>query len=173
MAGFPSSVLERTQGVEMRVENDSLRIRSPRTASRYLNELHGPLKNADGFVDTTDILDLRNERYYFVGRRDGVINVGGMKVHPEEVEEVINRHPKVRMSLVRTKKSSIIGSLVVADVVLRSAPGPERDGDRQILQDILLLCREELPSHKVPSTINFVSKLAVADSGKLIRPRHA
>ena len=35
------------------------------------------LKNADGFVDTTDILDLRNERYYFVGRRDGVINVGG------------------------------------------------------------------------------------------------
>jgi acyl-coenzyme A synthetase/AMP-(fatty) acid ligase len=173
MTGFPCSVLERTPGVEMKVENDSLRIRSPRTASRYLNELHGPLKDADGFVDTTDILDLRNERYYFVGRRDGVINVGGLKVHPEEVEEVINRHPKVRMSLVRTKKSSMIGSVVVADVVLRSAPGPEGGGDRHILQDILLLCREELASHKVPSTINFVSKLAVADSGKLMRPRHA
>jgi acyl-coenzyme A synthetase/AMP-(fatty) acid ligase len=173
MTGFPSSVLERTQGVEMKVENDSLRIRSPRTASRYLNVLHGPLKDADGFVDTMDILDLRNERYYFVGRRDGVINVGGLKVHPEEVEEVINRHPKVRMSLVRTKKSSMIGSVVVADVVLRSAPGPEGGGDRHILQDILLLCREELASHKVPSTINFVSKLAVADSGKLMRPRHA
>jgi acyl-coenzyme A synthetase/AMP-(fatty) acid ligase len=173
MTGFPCSVLERTPGVEMKVENDSLRIRSSRTASRYLNELQGPLKNADGFVDTTDILELRNERYYFVGRRDGVINVGGLKVHPEEVEEVINRHPKVRMSLVRTKKSSIIGSLVVADVVLRSAPEPEGSDDRQILQDILLLCREELASHKVPSTINFVSKLAVADSGKLMRPRHA
>lgn len=173
MTGFPCSVLARTPGVEMKVENDSLRIRSPRTASRYLNELHGPLRDADGFVDTTDILDLRNERYHFVGRRDGVINVGGLKVHPEEVEEVINRHPKVRMSLVRTKKSSMIGSLVVADVVLRSAPGPESGGDRHILQDILLRCREELASHKVPSTINFVSKLAVADSGKLIRPRHA
>ena len=172
MAGFPSSVLERTLGVEMKVENDSLRIRSPRTASRYLNELHGPLKDADGFVDTKDILDLRNERYYFVGRRDGVINVGGLKVHPEEVEEVINRHPKVRVSLVRTRRSSVIGALVVADVVLRSAPGPESGGDRHLLQDILLLCREELASHKVPSTINFVSKLAVADSGKLIRPRH-
>ena len=172
MSGFPCSVLERTPGVEMKVENDSLRIRSPRTASRYLDELHGPLRDANGFVDTTDILDLRNERYYFVGRRDGVINVGGLKVHPEEVEEVINRHPKVRMSLVRTKKSSLIGSLVVADVVLRSAPGPESCGDRYILQDILLLCREELASHKVPSTINFVSKLSVADSGKLIRPRH-
>ena len=173
MTGFPCSVLERTPGVEMKVENDSLRIRSPRTASRYLNELHGPLKDADGFVDTTDILDLRNERYYFVGRRDGVINVGGLKVHPEEVEEVINSHPKVRMSLVRTRKSPIIGSLVVADVVLRSAPELESGGDRHILQDILLLCREELASHKVPATINFVSKLAVADSGKLIRPRHA
>ena len=172
ITGFPSSVLTRTPGVEMKVENGSLRIRSARTASRYLDEEHGPLKDADGFVDTTDMLDLRNERYYFVGRRDGVINVGGLKVHPEEVEEVINRHPEVRMSLVRTKKNPITGALVVADVVLRSAAGPESDGDRQIQQDILLLCREELASHKVPATINFVTTLAVAESGKLIR-RHA
>ena len=119
-----------------------------------------------------DVLELRNERYYFVGRRDGVINVGGLKVHPEEVEEVINRHPEVRMSLVRTKKNPITGALVVADVVLRSAPGRESEGDRQIQQDILLLCREELAAHKVPATINLVATLAVAESGKVIR-RHA
>jgi acyl-coenzyme A synthetase/AMP-(fatty) acid ligase len=76
------------------------------------------------------------------------------------------------MSLVRTKKNPITGALVVADVVLRSAAGPESDGHRQIRQDILLLCREELASHKVPATINFVTTLAVAESGKLIR-RHA
>ena len=172
ITGFPVSTLTRTPGVEMKVENGSLRIRSARTASRYLDEEHGPLKDANGFVDTTDLLDLRNERYYFVGRRDGVINVGGLKVHPEEVEEVINRHPEVRMSLVRTKKNPITGALVVADVVLRSAPGPESDGHRQIQQDILLLCREELAPHKVPATVNFVTTLAVAESGKLIR-RHA
>ena len=172
ITGFPLSVLTRTPGVEMKVENGSLRIRSARTASRYLDVEHGPLKDPDGFVDTTDLLDLRNERYYFVGRRDGVINVGGLKVHPEEVEEVINRHPEVRMSLVRTKKNPITGALVVADVVLRSAAGPESDGHRQIQQDILLLCREELAPHKVPATINFVATLAVAESGKLIR-RHA
>jgi len=171
-SGFPASVLTRTPGVEMKVENGSLRIRSARTASRYLDEEHGPLKDADGFVDTTDMLDLRNERYHFVGRRDGVINVGGLKVHPEEVEEVINRHPEVRMSLVRTKKNPITGALVVADVVLRSVPKLESQGDRQIQQDILLLCREQLASHKVPATINFVAALAVAESGKLIR-RHA
>ena len=99
-------------------------------------------------------------------------NIGHIARHefsPEEVEEVINRHPEVRMSLVKTKKNPITGALVVADVVLRSVSGSEGDGDRQIQQDILLLCREELASHKVPATINFVSSLAVADSGKLIR----
>jgi acyl-coenzyme A synthetase/AMP-(fatty) acid ligase len=167
--GFPASVLRRTPDVEMKIENGSLRIRSARTASRYLDAEHGLLKDAEGFVDTTDMLELRNDRYHFVGRRDGVINVGGLKVHPEEVEEVINRHPEVRMSLVRTKKNPITGALVVADVVLRSASEPEGSGYRQIQQDILLLCREGLASHKVPATINFVSTLAVADSGKLIR----
>jgi acyl-coenzyme A synthetase/AMP-(fatty) acid ligase len=172
ISGFPLSVLTGTPGVEMKVENRSLRIRSARTASRYLDEEHGSLKDGEGFVDTTDLLDLRNERYYFVGRRDGVINVGGLKVHPEEVEEVINRHPEVRMSLVKTRRNPITGALVVADVVLRPALGRERDGDRQIRQDILLLCREELASHKVPATINFVAELAVAESGKVVR-RHA
>jgi acyl-coenzyme A synthetase/AMP-(fatty) acid ligase len=172
ITGFPSTVLKRTQGVEMKVENGSLRIRSPRTASRYLDAEHGALKDAEGFVDTTDMLELRNDRYYFVGRRDGVINVGGLKVHPEEVEEVINRHPEVRMSLVRTKKSPITGALVVADVVLRSGPPLSSEEDRQIQQDILLLCREELASHKVPATINIVAALVVGESGKLIR-RHA
>ena len=73
------------------------------------------------------------------------------------------------MSLVRTKKNPITGALVVADVVLRSAPRLEREGDREIQRDILLMCREELASHKVPATINFVATLAVAESGKLIR----
>jgi acyl-coenzyme A synthetase/AMP-(fatty) acid ligase len=171
-AGFPASALTHTPGVEMKVKDGSLRIRSARTASRYLDEEHNSLKDADGFVDTTDMLDLRNERYHFVGRRDGVINVGGLKVHPEEVEEVINRHPEVRMSLVRTKKNPITGALVVADVVLRSAFKLESQGDREIQRDILLLCREELAAHKVPATINFVATLAVADSGKLVR-QHA
>ncbi len=84
------------------------------------------IAEADGFVDTGDMVELRGDRYYFVGRRDGIINVGGLKVHPEEVEAVINRHPGVRMSLVKARKSPITGAVVVADVVARLDP---RDGD--------------------------------------------
>jgi acyl-coenzyme A synthetase/AMP-(fatty) acid ligase len=114
------------------------------------------------------VLELREGRYYFSGRRDGIINVGGLKVHPEEVEAVLNRHPDVGMSLVRTRKSSITGGLVVADVVLRKSEHPEDDA-KALQRDILSFCREQLALYKVPVGINFVSTLAVAETGKLIR----
>ncbi|HYM08801.1 MAG TPA: AMP-binding protein, partial [Terriglobales bacterium] len=123
MAGFPAAFIENGCGdVQMKVVDGSLRIRSTRVADRYAGQPDGRIVDAGGFVDTGDMLELRGDRYYFVGRRDGVINVGGLKVHPEEVETVINRHPLVRMSLVRTRKNPITGALVVADVVLKNGP---------------------------------------------------
>jgi acyl-coenzyme A synthetase/AMP-(fatty) acid ligase len=168
-AGFPASLLESTPGVEMVVRDQTLRVRSNRTAFRYLGEGAPPLRDADGFVDTADLVELHEGRYYFGGRRDGLINVGGLKVHPEEVEAVLNRHPDVWMSLVRKKRNPVTGSVVVADVVLR----PERaaaDRDVSALRDdILLCCRRTLSTHKVPVAINFVATLAVAESGKMVR----
>jgi acyl-coenzyme A synthetase/AMP-(fatty) acid ligase len=110
----------------MRVVDSSLQIRSGRTASRYVGAGAPALAGDDGFVDTGDIVEQSGERYYFVGRRGGIINVGGMKVHPEEVEAVINRHPQVRMSLVRPKRSPITGAIAVADVVLKQERGRRR-----------------------------------------------
>ena len=169
MEGFPVAVLDRTPGVEMKVEDCSLHIRSARTACSYLGAQTPVLKAADGFVDTGDMIELRDGRCYFVGRRDGVINVGGLKVHPEEVEAVINRHPEVRMSLVHRKKSPVTGALVVAEVVLNDVP-PAGGRDVPALQrDIQSHCRNTLSPHKVPVAINFVPALAVAESGKMVR----
>jgi acyl-coenzyme A synthetase/AMP-(fatty) acid ligase len=169
MAGFPVNVVEQTPGVEMKVEEKTLRIRSDRTARQYLGPNAPILKGVDFFVDTGDLLELRDGRYYFVGRRDGVINVGGLKVYPEEVETVINRHPLVHMSLVQTKKNAISGALVVADVVLKAGV-PSASNDLRALQhDILVLCRDALSPHKIPAAINFVSTLPVTESGKMIR----
>ena len=172
LAGFPASLIGGEGGVEMKVDDGSLRIRSNRIAGRYLGPDAGQVTGADGFVDTGDMLELRGGRYHFAGRRDGVINVGGLKVHPEEVEAVINRHPRVRISLVRTKPNPITGAVVVADVVLDPAPEPGGNDALRLQRDILLLCRNALPSHKVPAAINMVPALAVSESGKLIR-RHA
>jgi acyl-coenzyme A synthetase/AMP-(fatty) acid ligase len=172
LAGFPASLIGR-QGadVEMKVEDGSLRIRSARTATRYLGSQGEALTDLEGFVDTGDMLELRGDRYYFVGRRGGIINVGGLKVHPEEVEAVINRHPRVQMSLVKGRKSPITGAVVVAEVVLRSTPGCSGApaGTDALKSEILEACRRALVPHKVPAAIRFVPSLDVAASGKLAR----
>lgn len=168
-AGFPADLLGKASGVELKVEDGSLRIRSSRTASRYLGQTAKPLADADGFVDTGDMLALEGDRYHFVGRRDGVINVGGLKVHPEEVEAVINHHPRVRMSIVRARKNPVTGALVVADVVLREISESPETNPAKMKEDILRHCRGALPTYKVPAILNFVSALGMADTGKLLR----
>jgi len=119
------------------------------------------------------MVERRDDRYVFAGRRGGIINVGGLKVHPEEIEAVINRHPDVRISLVRPKRNAVTGAIVIADVVLkaRTAGAGAGGGELVIKNDILALCREALPRHKVPAAISIVPALDVAATGKLAR-RH-
>lgn len=172
-AGFPASLVGNAEnGVELDVSRGTLRIRSPGNAHRYLGPDAPPLKDDEGFVDLGDRLDLREGRYYFVGRSGGIINVGGLKVHPEEVEAVINSHPLVRMSLVRSRRNPITGAIVTADVVLADAgEGREQTLDERIRQEILESCRTTLAAHKVPAAIRFVASLEMSPSGKLVRPR--
>jgi acyl-coenzyme A synthetase/AMP-(fatty) acid ligase len=169
MAGFPASVLNENPLIDMKVVDGTLRIRSAGNAKGYIGHDATALKDNDGFVDAGDRVELRDGRYYFAGRRDGVINVGGLKVHPEEVESVIERHPDVQVCLVHAKKNPITGALVVANVVPNfSATSSERDMHR-LERDILQLCREALPAHKVPAAIKLVSELPIAESGKVMR----
>jgi acyl-coenzyme A synthetase/AMP-(fatty) acid ligase len=165
--GFPSSLLGNRDGVEMKVEDGSLRIRSTRTAHAYVGRNAAALTDADGFVDTGDMVELRGERYHFVGRRGGIINIGGLKVHPEEIEAVINRHPEVRMSRAKSRKSPITGSIVVADVIL--ADGCDMGSSGGIREKILAECRAQLAPHKVPAMIKFVGAIDITAAGKLAR----
>jgi acyl-coenzyme A synthetase/AMP-(fatty) acid ligase len=166
--GFPANLVGPScDGVEMKVEDGSLRIRSTRTARAYVGRRAAELTDARGFVDTGDMVELRGDRYHFVGRRGGIINIGGLKVHPEEIEAVINRHAKVRMSCAKSRRSPITGAVVVADVIL--ADGEDAGRRDQIRDEILADCRAQLASHKVPAVIKFVASLDVTAAGKLAR----
>ena len=170
LAGFPADLVDRSGGpVELRVQDGSLRIRSNRTARGYLRGGIIPVTDPEGFVDTGDLVERDGGRYRFMGRRDGVINVGGQKVHPEEVEAVVNRHPGVAMSVVKPRRNPITGAIVVADIIAAPDVG-ERDEDRDALrEDVLRECRMALPPHKVPALIRVVGSLTFAASGKLQR----
>jgi acyl-coenzyme A synthetase/AMP-(fatty) acid ligase len=169
--GFPANMTGERGDVHMKVVNGSLHIRSNRAATRYLGGEPAPLVDKDGYIDTGDILELRGDRYYFVGRKGGIINVGGLKVHPEEVEAIINRHPDVQMSLAYSKRNPITGAVVVADVVLKGNPEATPDDPRigNVRREIMQRCRENLAVHKVPATIRFVPALTVNATGKLVR----
>jgi len=168
LEGFPADLLGEGRGaVDMKVVDGSLRIRSRRAAHAYVGRAAAELTDHDGYVDTGDMVELRGDRYYFVGRRNGIINVGGLKVHPEEIETVINSHPEVRMSRAKSRRSPITGGIVVADVVLTT------DGDAAgadaVRNEILAACRARLAAHKVPAMIRFVPALDVTPAGKLAR----
>ena len=155
---FPQSLVgARGARVELRVRGrdpaDPLaRARRSATSARVPSRCGG----ADGFVDTGDRVEERDGRYYFMGRRGGVINVGGLKVHPEEVEAVINAHPWVRMSLVQGAPQSHhrCGRDGGRGAQGRGAPGARPPATADARADRVL--QAHAPAHKVPAMIRFV-----------------
>jgi acyl-coenzyme A synthetase/AMP-(fatty) acid ligase len=170
LSGFPASFVDVGHGdVDIKIQDGSLGLRSARTAACYVGRDVPALLDPDGFVDTGDMVERSGERYHFIGRKGGIINVGGQKVHPEEVEAAINRHPAVWASLVRSRKNPITGAIVVADVVLRDRSTAGDGLTAQTESEIVALCRQNLASHKVPAVIRFVASLDVSATGKLVR----
>jgi acyl-coenzyme A synthetase/AMP-(fatty) acid ligase len=188
-AGFPQDWLDQERaGVALKVEDGTLRIRSPRTASRYLGAGVAAIRGPHDWVDTGDRIECSNGRCHFAGRAGGVINVGGLKVHPEEVEAVLNADPRVRLSRVRARKNPITGAIVVAEVVLvaahdagaapaavpsdagQAAVPTGADTTNDVHRDLIEACRRSLAAHKVPVVLQFVPTLALTAAGKLVRP---
>jgi acyl-coenzyme A synthetase/AMP-(fatty) acid ligase len=173
LAGFPASLIDAPGAkVRLTVSGGTLHVRSGGNAHGYLGEDNAAFaRGSDGAIDTGDFVEERAGRYHFLGRRGGVINVGGLKVYPEEIEAVINSHPWVRMSLVRARHNAITGAIVVAEVVLADeSPGAERPALEALTRDLIHSCRQSLAAYKVPASIRFVPRLEVSASGKLVRP---
>ena len=165
--GFPASLIGARSGIEIAVRDDALYVRSGRTGRRYLGSTPEHLMAEDGFVDTGDLVERRGERFHFLGRRSGVINVGGAKVQPEEVEAVVNLHPGVSMSRVRARPNPILGAVVEAEVVLRA--GTDAADPAALKKAIIAHCRPRLSQHKVPASVRFVDDLPLTSGGKLVR----
>lgn len=106
----------------------------------------------DGWFATGDIGRVDGQGYLFLaGRKVAVINLAGRKIFPEEIENVLNRHPAVRASRVFGAAHLHLGETVEAEIVLNQ---PD-DG----LDSIRAFCREHLASYKIPTRFNIVSAL--------------
>jgi len=104
-------------------------------------------------------------RLAILGRSKSVINVGGMKVFPEEVEAVLDACSGVVRSLVAARAHPVFGSVPVAEVIA----DPDAPPDPGVLRSA---CRNALAAHKVPVAIHFTDRLPTTASGKLRRGIH-
>ena len=119
----------------------------------------------DGWFATGDLGYLDNEGYLFIqGRSKEVINIGGMKFFPQEVETVLESHPAIKEACVFPHKDDRMGEIPYAQVVKEASSGepPEEEALRNY-------CAGYLAPFKLPEKIEFVEELARTASGKLIR----
>jgi acyl-coenzyme A synthetase/AMP-(fatty) acid ligase len=153
-AGFPVEWLDREAEDRPRlsVRDGELVIASPH---------HGD--GLDGAVPTGDAVVIEDGRVIITGRLNSdEINVGGAKVSAGVVRSVLQSHPDVAWAAVRGRKSALVGSLVVAEVVL--APGIV--DSRELQADLTGWCSARLPEYGVPRRIKVLDEIPTTLTGK-------
>lgn len=112
--------------------------------------------------DLIEWIDKKQESFIFLSRKSEMINVGGYKVNPYEVEELINCIDGVKSSRVYGRKNSILGNVLMAEVVVKSNSEISEENIKKNLN-------VHLQNFKVPRKIVFVNDISKGRTGKLIR----
>ena len=164
-AGFPAIWLETgIDGVGLRIVDGVLQIKSPRSMSCYVGGETSTVQTEDGWLISGDLVEQAGDRIFFQGRQDLMLNIGGAKVRPEEVEEALLKLPEVADARVFGAPNPITGFVVAADIVL--CRGLEATEARPA---ILAQLRASLAAYKVPRVVKFVPQISISASGKKIK----
>lgn len=150
------------EGFETKVVDGMLWVRAASTMEGYLNAPNPPMQ--DGWYNTGDRVEVDGEYVRFLGRDSDVINVGGEKVFPGEVESFLTGLPDVVDASVTGERNPILGQVVVASIVL--APGVDATG---AVGRVRAACRAGLRRHMVPVKVHCVPELVYSDRFKKVR----
>jgi long-chain acyl-CoA synthetase len=139
------------EGYETKVVDGTLRVKARSAMLGYLNA-PSPF-DAEGWLDTGDAVEVEGEWLRILGRKSEIVNVGGQKVYPAEVEGVLQQLSNVRDVTVCGEKNPITGQMVVARFNLE-APEDLASLKRRVRE----FCRERLPSFKAPQKVEIVTE---------------
>ena len=147
-------------GVEIRIDDPDgdgvgeLLVKPPSTAA----DLPASRLSADGFVRTGDVARVDGDGFVWIeGRLGDLINRGGHKVYPEEVEEVLVATPGIREAAVVGAPDQRLGEVPVAFVAGEAS------------SDLEAVCRRHLVPYKVPVRFEWVDRLPRNETGKVLR----
>ena len=152
--------LEDINGEYKIVENE-LWLRSKTQVLGYLNASMDSF-TSDGWFKTGDLVEIDGEYIKIIGRSKEVINVGGQKVLPSEVESIILEMEEISDCMVYGEKNAITGQTVVCDVVLNK-------NIENIKKRVRVFCKDRLDTYKIPTKVNVVDKTNFSDRFKKIR----
>ena len=158
-AGFPAAWLETgVEGARLRVRDGILEVCSPRAMRGYAGTAAA---EADRWIATGDLVERRGDRMFFAGRHDTILNVGGAKVAPEEVEAALLELPGIVEARVYGRPSPITGTVLTADIVPQPGADPQ-----ELRARVVARLGSSLERHKVPRLINVVESIGLSAAGK-------
>jgi len=149
-------------GFEHKIIDGILWIRSDMAMLGYLNA-PAPF-DEDGFFNTQDVVETDGEYIRVLGRRSEIINVGGEKVYPSEVESVLLEVANIAEATVCGRPSPVTGMVVKATVQLA-----QPEDERSVIRRARKHCRERLEPYKVPAVIEISSARQHSERFKKIR----
>lgn len=139
------------EGFEIKIVDGILWVRAQSAMLGYLNA-PSPF-DADGWMNTGDMVEVDGEYIRILGRKSEIINVGGQKVYPAEVESVLLQMPNVKDVVVIGEKNPITGQIVTASLNLFEPEEPA--ALRRRLREF---CRDRLPAYKVPARVEITGQ---------------
>ena len=152
------------ENLEYKIVDNELWLRSKTQILGYLNRSMENFTN-DGWFKTGDLVELDNEGFIkIIGRNKEIINVGGQKVLPSEVESVLLGMDEIEDCLVYGEQNAITGQSVSCDLVLKS--GVEADGLKILVRKF---CKDKLDNFKIPTRVNVVQKTKLTERFKKSR----
>ena len=148
-------------GIDVRVHDGELEVRSSSTTPDAATL--GDRMTEDGWLRTGDLARIDDDGFVWIeGRVSSMVNRGGLKVFPDEVEEHLREHPAIADAAVAGVPDDRLGEVPWAFVVVE--PGTTIDAD--MLRD---WCRPRMAAYKVPAGVTVVDELPRNEIGKLLR----
>ena len=151
------------EGYDVRVADGMLEIKADAAMLGYLNA-PSPFTE-DGYFMTGDRVEVDGKYFRILGRESELINVGGQKVFPAEVEAILLECPDVENAVVYKESNPIIGQIVCAKINRRGENGSASEARARIKK----FCSRQLDDYKVPVKISFVTEPLHSDRMKRLR----
>lgn len=150
------------EGYKTRIVDGLLEIKAESAMLGYMNA-PSPFTE-DGWFKTGDAVEVDGEYMRILGRKSEIINVGGEKVYPAEVESVLQMMDGVEDVTVSGESSPITGQLITAYVKLT-----EKESLSGFRKRMYAFCRHELPAYKIPQKVVLVDRTMYGERFKKMR----